>query len=76
VSDTLGWAPIGALVRNSAGGPTFPGSIGEYSWGGYGGTYFIVDPREKLIAIRMSQAPWSRSYDNRIFRVMLYSALE
>jgi CubicO group peptidase (beta-lactamase class C family) len=56
--------------------PDIPGSIGEYSWGGYGGTYFIVDPREKLIAIRMSQAPWSRSYDNRIFRVMLYSALE
>ena len=74
--DALGWAPIGAVVRNSVGGPTFPGSVGEYYWAGYGGTYFIVDPRERLIALRMSQAPWSLTYDNRIFRVMSYSALE
>lgn len=74
--ETFGWGLLGVLVRNSNGGATTTGSVGDYQWQGYGGTLFIVDPKEKLVAVRMSQAPWSRNPDNRAFRVLLYSALE
>jgi CubicO group peptidase (beta-lactamase class C family) len=40
-----------------------PGSIGEYLWGGAQGTWFWIDPKERLIAIFMSQ----RAGDPRIY---------
>jgi CubicO group peptidase (beta-lactamase class C family) len=33
-----------------------PGAVGSFSWAGYWGTYFWVDPAEKLIGIQMVQA--------------------
>ena len=33
-----------------------PGSVGSYTWSGAWGTYFWVDPAEKLIAVQMIQA--------------------
>jgi hypothetical protein len=33
-----------------------PGAVGSFSWGGYWGTYFWVDPAEKLIGVEMIQA--------------------
>jgi CubicO group peptidase (beta-lactamase class C family) len=74
MSETVGWG-LGVLVRNTTGGATL-GTVGDYSWGGFGGTSFVVDPGERLIALRLSQAPASRSYYNRVFRNMVYSALE
>jgi CubicO group peptidase (beta-lactamase class C family) len=32
------------------------GTVGSFSWGGYWGTYFWVDPAEKLIGVQMVQA--------------------
>jgi CubicO group peptidase (beta-lactamase class C family) len=32
-----------------------PASIGTYSWGGIFGTYFFVDPRERLVGVLMMQ---------------------
>jgi len=32
------------------------GSVGEYYWAGYAGTYFWVDPKEELVAVYMMQS--------------------
>ncbi len=70
-----GWG-LGVSVRNELGGANQHGSVGDYWWGGAGGTSFIIDPSEHLVAVRMSQAPASRGYYNRAFRNFVYSALE
>ena len=70
-----GWG-LGVLVRTELGGANQHGSVGDYWWGGVGGTSFIIDPSEQLVAVRMSQAPASRGYYNRAFRNFVYSALE
>jgi CubicO group peptidase (beta-lactamase class C family) len=31
------------------------GSLGQYGWSGAGGTYYTIDPQEKLVAILMTQ---------------------
>ncbi len=38
---------LGFAVRTDAGVSTAAGSVGDYAWGGAGGTYFWVDPRGK-----------------------------
>jgi CubicO group peptidase (beta-lactamase class C family) len=66
---------LGFAVRLTDGQATTPGSAGDYNWGGLGGTYFWVDPKEKLIAIWMMQAPGQRTYYRGIFRDMVYAAM-
>lgn len=34
-----------------------PGAIGSYSWGGYWGTYFRIDPVERLAVVELVQVP-------------------
>jgi CubicO group peptidase (beta-lactamase class C family) len=46
---------LGFLVRKEVGHNPLPGSAGDFSWAGAHGTYFWVDPREKLLAILMVQ---------------------
>ena len=66
---------LGVAVRLTDGQAPTPGSAGDYNWGGLGGTYFWVDPKEKLIAIWMMQAPNQRTYYRGIFRDMVYAAM-
>jgi CubicO group peptidase (beta-lactamase class C family) len=66
---------LGFAVRLTDGQAATPGSAGDYNWGGLGGTYFWVDPKEKLIAIWMMQAPGQRVYYRAIFRDMVYGAM-
>jgi CubicO group peptidase (beta-lactamase class C family) len=66
---------LGFAVRTHAGLAAMPGSVGDYYWGGLGGTYFWIDPREKLIAILMLQAPSQRDYYRALFRDLVYAAL-
>ncbi len=42
---------LGFAVRTSAGMAPFPGSVGNYYWGGAAGTTFWVDPTERLFAV-------------------------
>jgi CubicO group peptidase (beta-lactamase class C family) len=42
-------------VRKESGRSPVPGSVGDFYWGGAYGTYFWVDPQEKLVAILMLQ---------------------
>ncbi len=67
---------LGFAVRTAAGESNTPGSVGDYWWGGYGGTYFWVDPKEKLIAIWMMQSVGNRSYYRMLYRTMVYSAMQ
>lgn len=53
------------------------GSVGEYGWDGLAGTYFMVDPAEKLITVYMQQ--FADSVDmglRRRIRQVIYGALE
>jgi CubicO group peptidase (beta-lactamase class C family) len=53
-----------------------PGSVGDFYWGGLGGTYFWGDPKERLVAVWMMQAPGQRTHYRALFRTLVYSALE
>jgi CubicO group peptidase (beta-lactamase class C family) len=66
---------LGFAVRHANGLSAAPGSAGEYNWSGFGGTTFWVDPKERLIAIFMSQAPNQRNYYRELFRNGVYGAL-
>lgn len=72
VSDPLRWgafapAPemgqgfgLGFAVRTAAGRNPLPGSPGEFFWAGSMGTYFWVDPKERMYVVFMMQAPTLR----------------
>ncbi len=66
---------LGFGVRTQEGVAAAPGSAGDYYWGGLGGTYFWADPKEKLVAILMLQAPSQRDYYRALFRSLVYAAL-
>jgi CubicO group peptidase (beta-lactamase class C family) len=46
---------LGFMVRKVEGRNPLPGSVGDFSWTGAHGTYFWVDPKEKLVACLMVQ---------------------
>ena len=67
---------LGFAVRVDAGRNPMPGSAGDFSWVGITGTYFWVDPKEKLVAVLMVQSP--RGLNGEIWRqtrTMVYQAL-
>jgi CubicO group peptidase (beta-lactamase class C family) len=67
---------LGFAVRKEDGIAGVPGSVGDYTWGGYGGTYFWVDPKEQLTAVFMTQAPSpNRAYYRRLVRQLVYAAI-
>ena len=66
---------LGFAVRSSPGLAASPGSVGQYYWGGLGGTTFWVDPAEQLVAVLMMQAPMQREYYRALTRNMVYAAI-
>jgi CubicO group peptidase (beta-lactamase class C family) len=67
---------LGFMVRNGPGIAGVQGSAGEAMWAGYGGTYFWIDPKEKIVAVFMSQGPGAtRAYYRKMFKQMVYGAL-
>ncbi len=67
---------LGVAVRLAEGEANVPGSVGDYNWGGWGGTYFWVDPKERLIGIWMMQSPGERTYYRILFRNAVYGAID
>jgi CubicO group peptidase (beta-lactamase class C family) len=68
---------LGFAVRRADGLNGVAGTAGEYNWGGAGGTAFWVDPKEKLVAVLMTQAqpgPWQREF-RELFRQLVYQAI-
>ena len=66
---------LGFAVRKDAGVALTPGSVGDYNWGGAGGTYFWVDPKEKMFVVYMMQSPSKRAQYRVLLRDMIYAAI-
>jgi CubicO group peptidase (beta-lactamase class C family) len=67
---------LGFAVRTQLGPNPLPGSPGDFFWAGAYGTYFWVDPQEKLFAVLMMQMPFEQSgYYRRTLRELVYGAL-
>ena len=47
---------LGFAIRTNPVHSWIPGAPGSFSWAGYWGTYFWIDPAERLIGIQMIQA--------------------
>jgi CubicO group peptidase (beta-lactamase class C family) len=47
---------LGFAIRTDPVYSWIPGALGSFSWAGHWGTYFWIDPAEKLIGIQMIQA--------------------
>jgi CubicO group peptidase (beta-lactamase class C family) len=67
---------LGFNIRTDPKFSYVPGSVGSYSWNGLWGTYFWIDPHEKLIVVQMIQVAPSKvgSYYAAI-RNLTYGAL-
>src|SRR5216684_6390691 len=48
---------LGFAVRTNPDFSSVPGAVGSFTWSGLWGTYFWIDPVEKLIAVQMIQVP-------------------
>lgn len=66
---------LGFAVRTDAGIAPAAGSVGDYAWGGAGGTYFWVDPKEKMFVVFMMQSPSKRAQFRPLLRNMIYAAI-
>ena len=67
---------LGFAVRTSEGRNPVPGSIGDYSWAGITGTFFWVDPKEKLVTVLMVQLPQAKNVPYwRQTRTLVYQTL-
>jgi CubicO group peptidase (beta-lactamase class C family) len=66
---------LGFAVRNETGRNPLHGSAGDYFWGGAHGTYFWIDPKEKMFAVLMMQSPLSRLSYRWLMRQLVYQAL-
>lgn len=67
---------LGFAVRREPGMAASSGSVGEYSWSGWAGTLFWIDPREELIGIWMMQAPNLLGSTPRIFKTLVLQAID
>ncbi|MBS1597028.1 MAG: beta-lactamase family protein [Bacteroidetes bacterium] len=75
-SDKFG---LGFEVVTEKGSSKYPNNIGTFSWGGYFGTTYWADPKEKIVALIMTQiAPSANSPRSDLsdkFKVAVYQAL-
>jgi len=66
---------LGFALRSDAARSQVPGSVGSFTWNGVWGTYFWVDPAERLIALQLIQvAPGRGGPFIRMFRNLTYGA--
>src|SRR5262249_22648674 len=66
----LGFARRTSVAAKAPAWPT-----GEYRWGGAGGTFFFIDPRDDMFAICMMQSPSQRERIQTELRTLIYQAL-
>lgn len=62
-------------VRREQGVSAVQGSVGEYNWGGAGGTAYWVDPKEDMFVVFMMQSPTQRTRYRALLRDMIYGAI-
>ena len=51
------------------------GSVGELNWGGAGGTYFWIDPKEDRFVVYMMPSPRQRAPYRGVLKAMVYAAI-
>ena len=61
-------------VRVCDGAPNFPGSVGDFAWGGITGPRYFADPKERLIGIVFVQVPSLRVAYPAEMRAMIYGS--
>jgi len=67
---------LGFAVRTDAGRNPVPGSVGDFSWSGITGTFFWVDPKEKMTVVVMAQLNQAQNVPHyRRMRTLVYQAL-
>ena len=66
---------LGVAVRSDAGVAAFPGSVGDWFWGGAGGTYMWVDPVQDMVVVFMMQSPKQRLHYRSMIRDMVNAAI-
>ncbi len=66
---------LGVAVRVNQGVAPFPGDVGEWYWGGAGGTYMWVDPAKDLVVVFMMQSPRERLHYRSLLRDMVNAAI-
>src|SRR5260370_8840462 len=69
---------LGFAVRTNPEFSSVPGAVGSFTWSGLWGTYFWIDPGEKLIAVQMIQVPpddTSQFSTRAALRFLTYAAL-
>ncbi|MCX7363851.1 MAG: serine hydrolase [Alphaproteobacteria bacterium] len=70
-----GWG-LGFAIRTNPDFSLLPGAAGSFNWSGVWGTYFWIDPAERLIAVQMIQVPPEAGVAFRdAFRHLTYAAL-
>ena len=70
-----GWG-LGFAVRTDPEFSLLPGAVGSFNWSGVWGTYFWIDPVEKLIGLQMIQVPPGTGAPYRdALRHLAYAAL-
>ena len=67
---------LGFAVRTDAGLAPYVSPVGEFNWGGAGGTYFWVDPKNRMFVVFMMQSPKQRVPYRSVLRNMVYAAVE
>jgi CubicO group peptidase (beta-lactamase class C family) len=67
---------LGFAIRTNPEFSILPGAVGSFNWSGLWGTYFWIDPVEKLIALQMIQVPPNTGGQyGRALRHLTYAAL-
>lgn len=66
---------LGFAVRRTDGEAPYPSAAGEYNWGGAGGTYMWVDPKNEMFVVLMLQSPKYRTHYRSLARNMVYAAM-
>ena len=66
---------LGFCVRKAQGMSPVPGSVGEFFWGGVHGTYFWIDPQQRMVVVVMMQAPDQRLHYRYLSRHLVYGAI-
>lgn len=67
---------LGFAVMTAVGEHTEPGSVGAYGWSGGAGTAFFVDPKERMFALVLTQAPGQFDEVRELFRQLVYAAID
>jgi CubicO group peptidase (beta-lactamase class C family) len=67
---------LGFYVVEDLGARGWPGSVGEFGWGGAYHTTYWVDPREELVVVHMTQlVPAGTVDDQDKVRALVYQAI-